>query len=239
MAQILVPCWIQFYLPYRKNGPVISGCELFFSHDGWHGSTGWHSECNEFWLLQTLCTILRLVPFLKSNRASSNKENLLPFPASWIFLILQLFLFPLVSLHPFSGPPIPSFCLTPLSQLFSLLFPLLLLGLLSSTPHHCLAATSLLLLCLLPESCTWNKDTVHCMLHSPQNLDHLWRMLTRDTAGQTHELTYVTGHVGAHLPLWKFVTWRFICRGLIIFNSAVIMWKQPWTRYKWVGVTVF
>ena len=43
----------------------------------------------------------------KTNTVSSNKENPLPFPVSWISSTLQLLL-PFVFLCPFSGPPIPA-----------------------------------------------------------------------------------------------------------------------------------
>ena len=37
-----------------------------------------------------------------------------------------------------------------------------------------------------------------------------------DNVCQTCELTYVIGHANASLHLWKFKTWRFICRGLTV-----------------------
>ena len=45
---------------------------------------------------------------LKTNSASSNKENPLAILESWISSALQLLLLPLVPLCPFSVPPIPS-----------------------------------------------------------------------------------------------------------------------------------
>ena len=44
---------------------------------------------------------------LKTNSASSNKENPLAILESWISSALQLLLLPLVPLRPFSGSPIP------------------------------------------------------------------------------------------------------------------------------------
>ena len=44
MALVLVPCWIQFYLPSWKNDPAMSGYYLFCPHHRRQGSTGLHSE---------------------------------------------------------------------------------------------------------------------------------------------------------------------------------------------------
>ena len=41
-------------------------------------------------------------------------------------------------------------------------------------------------------------------------------MHTGDNTHQTHEITYMIGHANAWLHLWKFATWRFICRGLAV-----------------------
>ena len=41
-------------------------------------------------------------------------------------------------------------------------------------------------------------------------------MHTHDNVCQTHELTYLIGHADTRLHLWKFTTWRFICRGLTV-----------------------
>ena len=64
--------------------------------------------------------------WLFSSSALSNTEIPWLFPVFWISPVLHLHLFPLASLISFAGPPIPSFHLAPLSQLF--LFPSLLLG---------------------------------------------------------------------------------------------------------------
>ena len=39
-----------------------------------------------------------------------------------------------------------------------------------------------------------------------------------DSTHQTRELTYVIGHVTARLYLWKLTMWKFLCRGLTVFN---------------------
>ena len=41
-------------------------------------------------------------------------------------------------------------------------------------------------------------------------------MHTGDNIHQTYELIDVTGHASAWSHLWKFSTWRFICRGLTV-----------------------
>ena len=41
-------------------------------------------------------------------------------------------------------------------------------------------------------------------------------MHARDNVRQTRELTYVVGHANARSHLWKFATWRFVCRGLTV-----------------------
>ena len=43
-------------------------------------------------------------------------------------------------------------------------------------------------------------------------------MHTCDNVCQTRKLIYI-GHAKALLHLWKFTTWRFICRGLCIVES--------------------
>ena len=53
------------------------------------------------------------------------RKILLPFPVLWVPSVIQLFLLPLVALHSFARPPIPSLHLVPLYQLFSFLLPLL------------------------------------------------------------------------------------------------------------------
>ena len=44
-------------------------------------------------------------------------------------------------------------------------------------------------------------------------------MHTHDNICQTHELTYVTGHANTRSHLWKFATWRFVCRGLTVIKT--------------------
>ena len=61
------------------------------------------------------------------------------------------------------------------------------------------------------------KILYYCTLYSTvqkstQNFNHLQRMHKYDKVCQTHELTYVMGHANACSHLWKFTTWRFICR---------------------------
>jgi len=64
MAQVLVPCWVQFHLlSWKKQSSNVWVVALFFSsHHRWHGGTGLHSE----WLLQDLCTVLYWVCALKT-----------------------------------------------------------------------------------------------------------------------------------------------------------------------------
>ena len=49
-------------------------------------------------------------------------------------------------------------------------------------------------------------------------------MHTRDDVCQTRELTYMIGHANGRLHLWKFATWRFVCRWLTVF-------VLPWENY--------
>ena len=37
---------------------------------------------------------------------------------------------------------------------------------------------------------------------------------SHDNVWQTHKLTYMIGHVNSRSHLWKFSTWKFVCRGL-------------------------
>ena len=87
----------------KKWSSDVWAVALFSCHR-WHSSTGLHFEQ----LLQHLCTVLHFGSCAsKTNSVSANKK--IPFlsPASSISSVLQLLL-PLVSPHPFSGPPIPS-----------------------------------------------------------------------------------------------------------------------------------
>ena len=81
--------------------------------------------------------------------------------------------------------------------------------------HHCCFYTSFW------TSWAWNKDSV--LLYSRQYcavkytkaqplLDdtRMWQCMW------TRELNYVTRHVNIHSHLWKFKTWRFVCRGLTV-----------------------
>lgn len=119
MAQVLDPCWFQFYWPLKtilkrwsSDTWVVALCS-----SRWHGSKGLHSE----WLLQSLYTVICSGPVPpKLTVPPQTKKIPLASPALWIPLVLQLFLL-LVSLCPFSRPPIPSFRLTPLSPSFSFL----------------------------------------------------------------------------------------------------------------------
>ena len=43
-------------------------------------------------------------------------------------------------------------------------------------------------------------------------------MHAHDNVRQTSELTYVIGRVNACSHLWKFATWRLVCRGLTVFD---------------------
>ena len=94
---------IQFYLPSWKTIQWFLGSQLFFSHHGWPGSIGLHSE----WLLPPSWTILRLGPVSQKLTVPPQIEKIL-FPASWISQVLQLLLLPLGSLCFSSGPQLPS-----------------------------------------------------------------------------------------------------------------------------------
>ena len=41
-----------------------------------------------------------------------------------------------------------------------------------------------------------------------------------DNVHQTRELTYVIGRANACSHLWKFATWRFVCRGLTVLEKG-------------------
>ena len=63
-----------------------------------------------------------------------------------------------------------------------------------------------------------------------------------DNVRQTRELTYVTGHVNTRSHLWKFTTWRFICRGLTVCFLLMSLWlamvllSSSWTPWAWLQV---
>ena len=42
-------------------------------------------------------------------------------------------------------------------------------------------------------------------------------MHTHDNGHQTRDLTSMIGHVNTHSRLWKFATFRFVCRGLLVW----------------------
>ena len=109
---------------------------------------------------------------------------------------------------------LPSFCLTPLSQLFSLLFPSLYLGASSQYQlhHHCFWTFW-----------AWNKDTV--LLYSIQ-----YRIVKYTKAQPLVEdartwqytpdtWTNVIRHSNTRSHLWKFATWRFVCLLLATGNK--------------------
>ena len=88
----------------KKVTQLCLSSNSFFPSHRWQGSTRLYSE----WMLQHFCTILYsgTIPQKLKLFPQIRKTPLL-FPASWISLCQVLFL-PPVSLHPFSGPPIPS-----------------------------------------------------------------------------------------------------------------------------------
>ena len=63
-----------------------------------------------------------------------------------------------------------------------------------------------------------------------------------DNVRQTRELTYVTGHVNTRSHLWKFTTWRFICRGLTVCFLLMSLWlamvllSSSGTPWAWLQV---
>ena len=73
IAQVLVPCWIQFYLPSWTKDPVILGSSSFFFPPchRWHSTTGLHSEQ----LLHSLYYFTFGSCALKINSISSNRTN--------------------------------------------------------------------------------------------------------------------------------------------------------------------
>ena len=46
-----------------------------------------------------------------------------------------------------------------------------------------------------------------------------------DSVCQTHELIYVIGHVSTRSHLWKFPTWRSVCRGLSVVEDFLGEWE--------------
>ena len=67
-------------------------------------------------------------------------------------------------------------------------------------------------------------------LHPFSGKVHKSTTTCRECTHQTHELTYVIGHVNTHSHHWKFVTWRFVCSGLFVtynMQSVVfLMWES-------------
>ena len=47
-------------------------------------------------------------------------------------------------------------------------------------------------------------------------------MHSHDNTLQMHELTYMIGQGNARSHLWKFSTWRFVCRGLLVNSNQIL-----------------
>ena len=47
-------------------------------------------------------------------------------------------------------------------------------------------------------------------------------MHSHDNTLQMHELTYMIGQGNARSHLWKFSTWRFVCRGLLVTSNQIL-----------------
>ena len=73
IAELLLPCWTQFYLPSWKMIQWCLGSSLVFfpPQHRWPGSARLHSE----WLLQASCTILHLVSSYASNPNSASSDT--------------------------------------------------------------------------------------------------------------------------------------------------------------------
>jgi len=67
--------------------------------------------------------------------------------------------------------------------------------------------------------CTVRSSMKSSSCRSTQEHNHL-RMNACDNVHWKRELTYVIGYVNTRSHLWKFSTWRFICRGL------AVCWKE-------------
>ena len=84
------------------------------------------------------------------------------------------------------------------------------------------------------------KNTLlYSIQQSTQKHNPLKRMHPQDNVSQTHEPTYRIGHVSASSHLWKFVTWRFVCRGLTVPATSCCLQTdlEPVSRgtSKWAG----
>ena len=109
---------------------------------------------------------------------------------------------------------LPSFCLPLLSRWFSLFFlSIIIVWRFTEVP-----VTFYYFYACFCTSWAWNKDTILlyytqcCAVHKSTTCTRCTHVKVR----QTHELTFVTGHVKACLHFWKFATWRFICWGLTV-----------------------
>ena len=49
-----------------------------------------------------------------------------------------------------------------------------------------------------------------------------------DSVRQTCELTCVLGHANTHWHIWKFTTWRFLCRRLTVVSQSVQSLSHVW-----------
>ena len=99
MAQVLVPCWIQFYLPSRKD-LVMSGQQILFLIIDDMVATVLHSE--QLLLFRYWSTFMYWSTFglcdSKTNNTSSDKDNLLAF-SCFVNLFRFTYFFFLLSLH--------------------------------------------------------------------------------------------------------------------------------------------
>ena len=76
------------------------------------------------------------------------------------------------------------------------------------------------------------------MLHSNRSIKYTKACRTLVEDGQVtmytrRELPDMIGHTNAHLRLWKFATWRFICGGLSVVKKLYIKWmfNTLWTPW--------
>ena len=76
--------------------------------------------------------------------------------------------------------------------------------------HHCFYS------CFQTCWASCKNTLLYSIQQSTQKHNPLKRMHPQDNVSQTHEPTYSIGHGSASSHLWKFVTWRFVCRGLTV-----------------------
>ena len=126
------------------------------------------------------------------------KKILLPFPVSWVSLVLQLLLLPLVSLPLFSGPLILLVTLLHSLNYFHFCCHCYLMTFLRSTRY---ITTAFMLASGHPG--LEIKRLYYWTLYSAQKHHSLWRMHSGHNVHQTCELTYVIGHANICSPLWK------------------------------------